>query len=284
MKTAYVVMLVSLLLLVSGCAKVNDPADVQAIKASVEAFTKAINAKDVNAVVAVMADHANYADANVPAVAGKEAILKLLQGMFAQSAQFNWELNLPVSDVQVNGDLGVARGTWTIRMTHQSGVLAAMKDSGSWTTVCRRQSDGSWKWDSMVANSDQPISGMTADGADEKALLQIEQDSAAAMVKGDVAVFDRILAKEWVYYYDGQVQNRAQALAEFKTAYKLTAMTLKDMSTHIFGDLAIVAMTIEMKGTYKSKDVSGSLQGVDFFVKRDGRWQAVYSQNISIKP
>jgi hypothetical protein len=40
----------------------------------------------------------------------------------------------------------------------------------------------------------------------------------------------------------------------------------------------------ELKGTYKGKDASSSQQSVDFFVRRDGRWQAVYSQNTAVKP
>jgi ketosteroid isomerase-like protein len=284
MKTVYTAILVSLLLLVSGCAKVNDPADVQAIKASAEEFTKAFNAMDANAAVAMMTDHTSYADANVPVAVGKETIKKLMQDGFGIFAQFNVQFSMPVTDVQVSGDLGAARGTWTVSLTHKPGILAPIKDSGSWSTVCRRQSDGSWKWDSMIANSDQPAPGRTADFADEKELLQIEQDTATAIAKGDTAIFDKILAKEWVYYNDGQVQSRAQALAELKTAYKLTAVTIRDLNTHIVGNLAVVPMTVEMKGTYKGKEIPGPLQGVDFFVKRDGRWQIVYSQNISLKP
>jgi hypothetical protein len=40
----------------------------------------------------------------------------------------------------------------------------------------------------------------------------------------------------------------------------------------------------ELKGTYRGKDASGPAQSVDFFVKRDGCWQAVYTQNTAIKP
>jgi len=45
MKTTYVVILSVLLLLSTACAqKVNDPADVQAIKKSMDDLTKAVNA------------------------------------------------------------------------------------------------------------------------------------------------------------------------------------------------------------------------------------------------
>ena len=285
MKTVYAILLVSLLLLVSGCAqKINDPADVQAIKATVEDFGKAINAKDANAAVAMMTDHTSYADANLPVVVGKDAVQKMLQSMFEQFGQFNVEFSVPTVDVQVSGDLGASRGTWTMKFTHKPGVMAPLQDSGSWTAVSRRQSDGSWKWDSVISNSDQPLPGTTANGAEEKTMIQIEQAMADAILKADTAAFDRTVAKEWVFSNEGQLQNRTQFLAELKSAYKLESVKLADLSPHVFGNFAIVSMTGEMKGKYKGKDVSGPQQSVDFFVKRDGRWQAVYTQNTATKP
>ena len=54
MKTTYAVILCVLLLLVSACApKVNDPADVQAIKKSINDFDRAVNAGDVGGIAAL---------------------------------------------------------------------------------------------------------------------------------------------------------------------------------------------------------------------------------------
>ena len=56
------------------------------------------------------------------------------------------------------------------------------------------------------------------------------------------------------------------------------------MRAHVFGDAAIVSMAAESKGTYKGKPFSENSRGIDFFVKRDGRWQVVNSQMTTIKP
>jgi uncharacterized protein (TIGR02246 family) len=282
MKTTYAVVVCVLLLLVSACAqKVNDPADVQAIKKSSDDYVKALNAKDADAVAVLMTDKTFYSNLNVPTVVGKEAIQKLHQSTFDQ---FDFQLSSQIADVQVIGDLGVARGTWTRKLAPKASGLASSSDSGDWTVVFKRQADGSWKWDSAINNSDQPVPGSTANGADEQALYQIEQDWANALVKSDAATLERILAKEWTYNSDGQVQSRALALAEVKTAaYKLESMKLSDMSAHVFGDSAIVTATAVMRGKYKGKDIPGPIRGTDFFVKRDGRWQAVNTQSITIK-
>jgi ketosteroid isomerase-like protein len=146
-----------------------------------------------------------------------------------------------------------------------------------------REGDGSWKMDS-VTTAIQPTPEMAADAAEEKALTQLEQDWAHAFEKSDVSVFEKILAKEYTYNSDGQIQNRAQTLTEIRTgAYKFESVKLTKLKPHVFGEVAVVTMIGELKGRYNGKDISGSARSTDFFVKRDGRWQAITTQNVSIK-
>ena len=282
MKTTYAVILCVLLLLFSACAqKVNDPADVQAIKKSMDDYAKAFNAGDANAVAGLMTDKANYADLNVPVAVGKEAILSLHQAFFSQ---FKADFSVPVEDVRVVGDLAVARGSWAVKLTPKAQGVAPISEGGSWIVVYARQSDGSWKWDWCVPNSNQPLPGTTADGAEEKVLMQIEQDWAKAILKSDAAAFEHHLAKEWTYNSDGQVISKAQMLAEIKSgAFKIDSMDWSDLSLHVFGDVAIVTVTAVMKGKYKGSDLPSPQRSTDFFVKRAGEWEAVSTQNITIK-
>ena len=59
---------------------------------------------------------------------------------------------------------------------------------------------------------------------------------------------------------------------------------MKELNPHVFGDFAAVSLKGELKGAYNGEDATGTLQGVDFFIKRDGRWQSVYSQNTVTIP
>jgi ketosteroid isomerase-like protein len=282
MKTVLSVMLVLALVPLAACApKVNDPADIQAVKQTVENFAKAMNAGDADAEVAMMTDKTIYADNHFPVAVGKLAV----QAMTApQHRLFKTEFQAPVEEVRVAGDLAVARGTWAINLTPKADGMAPISDSGSWILAASRQADKSWKWDWIVPNSDQPMPGTTADGAEEQAIMQLERDWVAAMVKRDTASLDRYLGKEWMFANDGQVTPRAEFLAEFKSgASRFESLVLHDVSVHVFGDVAVATMIGDLKGTYKGADISGSSRGTDFFVKRDGRWQAVSSQNTSIK-
>jgi ketosteroid isomerase-like protein len=282
MKSTFAVTLCVLLVFFSACSqKVNDPADVQAIKNNLDDYAKAVNAGDVEGILAGMTDKAFYAVQNVPAAVGKEANRSLYQTFFSRGKA---DFTLAVEDVRVAGDLAVARGTWKLTQTPKVQGLAASTDSGSWITIYARQSDGSWKWDSCVPNSNQPLPGSTADGAEEKALMQIEQDWGNAILKNDAAAFERHLAKEWIYNADGQVISKAQMLSDIKSGtFKVSSFEYSDMRLHVLGDVAVVSVTAAIKGKYKGSDLPSPQRSTDFFVKRDGQWQAVSTQNVTLK-
>ena len=60
-------------------------------------------------------------------------------------------------------------------------------------------------------------------------------------------------------------------------------LSLRDLRAHVFGDAAIVLMVAERTDPYQGKPMAEKARGVDFFVKRDGRWQVVNSQMATIK-
>jgi len=230
----------------------------------------------------MLTDKTAYYEPHMPAFVGKDAVEKFHQAFFGQ---FNAEMNAPVADVRVVGDLGVVRGTYTQNVAPKADGAATVSDSGNWIVVLQRQGDGAWKWDWVMGNSDQPMPGTTADGAEESALMQIERDWAAAMVKRDMATLDRVIAKEWTNVVDGQLTTRAATVAGLKAgAYQFESMTMRELSVHVFGDAAIATMIGDVKGKYKGADISGSSRSTDFFVKRDGRWQAISTQSTTIKP
>ncbi len=209
--------------------------------------------------------------------------MKLIKAQ-AFSNEAKAESSVPVEEVRVVGDLAIARGTWTEKATPKAQGIASVAYSGSWMASFARQSDGSWKWDWLVANSNQPLPGTTADGSDEKALIQIEQDWAQALERSNAAALEKYLAKEWTFTSDGQVTSRAQMLAELKGgAYKIESAQMTELKPYVLGDVAVFTMTAIMKGKYKGADSPSPMRSTDFFVKRDGRWQAVSTQNVTVK-
>ena len=281
MKTVVALVLVLALVPLSACApKVNDPADVQAVKQTMEAYAKGILAADAPASVAMMTDKTAYFEPHISAITGKDAVAKLHQMIFDN---FDVEMTPVVTDAQVEGNLAIMHGTHTNKLIPKAEGAAAMPDSGNWTVAARRQADGSWKWDWIMGASDQPMPGTTADGAEEQAVMQAVRELGAAVVKRDMATLDRLVAKERNLFEDGQAVDVAKANAEFKSgAIRIDSDTVRDVTVHVFGDAAIATMVGETKGTHKGTAFSGPYRATNFYLKRNGQWQLVSGQSGSI--
>jgi uncharacterized protein (TIGR02246 family) len=281
MKTVCSFALLLALALASACApKVNDPADIEAIRQLMDGYFKAASAKDSSALDAVLTDKTLLLEPHMKPLVGKEAIGKMHQAFLAA---FDIDAKGPATEVRVAGDLAVAYGRYEETITPKDTTLAAAKASGHWVAVLERQG-GAWTWGWVIANSDQPLPGATADGADEQALLELERDFMAAAKERDMAFFDRHVAKEYVQIVDGKPVNFAAVLADMKAGLlRIDTAELRDMKVHVTGDAAIVSLAGKATGTYKGTPFADGSKGFDVFAKRDGRWQVVYSQMTSIK-
>ena len=266
----------------AACApKVNDPADVQAVKDTAPAYDKFANASDAAGLASnFYAADAIRMDPNQPASAGTEAIRASLEKSYAQSSE---QIRNVIDDVRVAGSYAVAKGTFEGTSTPKSGG-AAVPVKGKFVTLYERQGTGPWKavWD--IYNSDLPEAGKSADGADERALMQIERDWATAAAANDAAGLDTLMADEYVGNTDGRITPKKQALADVKSgATKTSSAEASDLTVFVAGDRATVHGLWTEKSIQNGKDMSGQYRFTDTFIKRDGRWQAVTTFSTKLK-
>jgi uncharacterized protein (TIGR02246 family) len=246
-----------------------------------DAYAKACNAGDAEGVAALMTDKTTVAVNNASVLVGNEPIKSAFGAYFSQ---VKVEFSAPVQDVRVAGDLAVARGTWTGKFIPKAQDVAPIADSGSWIVILARQNDGSWKWDCLTANSNQPLPGSTASGEDEQAIFQLERDWVAAGPKKDTAALDKMLANEFVINWDGRIQNKKQFLAAMKAnPTKMESAANSEMRAMVFGDTAVVHCLYTEKSTLNGKDTGGTYRGTDILIKRDGRWQGAISYGTKVQ-
>jgi ketosteroid isomerase-like protein len=277
---------IALLALAVACAaacapKVNDPADVQAIKDTGPAYDKFANAGDAAGLASSFyADDAIRMDPNQSASTGTAAIRASLEKGYAQSTD---NVRDVIDDVRVAGAFAVAKGTFEGTSTPKAGG-AAVPVKGKFVTLYERQGSGPWKavWD--IYNSDLPAPGATADGADEAALTQIERDWATAAAANDAAGIDKLTAAEYVGNTDGRINPKKQLLADMKSgASKASAAEASELKVFVAGDTASVHGLWTEKSTLNGKDMSGQYRFTDTFIKRDGRWQAVATYSTKLQ-
>jgi ketosteroid isomerase-like protein len=121
-------------------------------------------------------------------------------------------------------------------------------------------------------------------GGVEQNLMQMEQELADAIIKGDAAPFERALADTFNFTApDGGTQNKTQFLADLRSgALKMESTKNDDMKVQVYGDAAVVTYRSTDKGKYKDFDISGQYRWTDVFVKQKGHWQLVSTHGTRI--
>ena len=141
------------------------------------------------------------------------------------------------------------------------------------------------------------VSAKSQDRSDlgaEREIRELEAQISRAVVAGDRALFDRVLASDFTHTsHSGQFKTRAEWMAEDKVensqgkpqARKATyeAFEVDDLAVRIYGETAVVTGRTTPKGrTAKGEPMRGRYRFLRVWVKRGGRWQAVAFQGTRI--
>lgn len=122
-------------------------------------------------------------------------------------------------------------------------------------------------------SSDAPWPGPQA----EAAILQIESETVAAYLKGDVEKLDRIWADEYgCFLSNGAVLAKPDYLAGLRSGrIHYDVLEVESLTVQVFGDFAVAWGRARVEG----QDGSVTLDGLDGFLTVyhlwQGRWQAI---------
>jgi len=108
-------------------------------------------------------------------------------------------------------------------------------------------------------------------------LENLERELVAAIARGDLATYDRIVADDYVAFEaSGKESPKAEIMASYRSgARRYTNLEIFDVKARIYGDTAVV--TAKTRGLRKEgdRDVPNRVRYVRVFARRDGRWRAV---------
>lgn len=131
----------------------------------------------------------------------------------------------------------------------------------------------------VSASAQQPKSASTQ-SADERAVLDLEEGWAKAVVKRDAATFKRLLAPGFVYTEDDRVQNGDQLTRDVVSGTDtVTDARNEDLKTHTYGNTMVVTGWLIMRGRSSGKPFERRYRFTDTWLKRDGRWQIIAAQD-----
>ena len=105
------------------------------------------------------------------------------------------------------------------------------------------------------------------------------------MVSNDAEAIGKFLADNWeIVDPDGNIIDKRRFLSVIK-AGTLTheRMESEGMNVRSYGDSAVVTALTKTKGKFAGQEFTTQERATDFFVKRNGRWQCVFSQLTTLK-
>ncbi len=115
------------------------------------------------------------------------------------------------------------------------------------------------------------------------ALSSQERAWTKAFKNRDRNALNTILADEFIFTDDeGHVYDKAQYVAAVMDVIRVDSYAVDDTRVESFGDTGVVTGRWTGKMSIDGKDASGSFRFTDTFVKRNGQWQVVASQDTRI--
>jgi hypothetical protein len=128
----------------------------------------------------------------------------------------------------------------------------------------------------------------------EREVRELESQLGRAVVEGDRAFFERVLAAEFTHTsHTGKFKTRAEWMAENKFAgtneqpksgkTSYAVFDVDDLAVRAFGETAVVTGRSTPKGrNAKGEPISGQYRFLRVWVKRQGQWQVVAFQGTRI--
>ena len=115
---------------------------------------------------------------------------------------------------------------------------------------------------------------------------QLERDLVAAIGRGDLATYDRIVADDYVAFpTTGEERTKAQILEEYRSGKRrYTSLDIFDVKGRVFGDTAVVSAKTKGFRREGDRDVPNRVRYVRVFAKRGGTWRAVAQMAAELPP
>lgn len=134
-------------------AAAGSEADAAAIRRVADDYTVAINAGSVDGLAATVAPDIVVMPPDAPLVSGVAAVREWFKTQFVDP--FHVNLTFTFTELDLHGDVAIAYGPFQLTLTPRDGS-AAIRITGKYIDVYRRQPDASWKFSRVIFNSDAP--------------------------------------------------------------------------------------------------------------------------------
>ena len=124
------------------------------------------------------------------------------------------------------------------------------------------------------------LQGCAPRDPDVRALIQLEDGWASAVVRRDSATFERLLDPGFVYTENDRLESRADVLHDvIHGSDTVRAAHNEDMVVHCFATTAVVTGWLVLEGRGGSGTFVRRYRFTDTWMKRNGRWRIVAAED-----
>jgi len=132
---------------------------------------------------------------------------------------------------------------------------------------------------SSLATGKEPAPAATAASMPAGLADRVEANSAAVKNR-DVAALDDMWMDDYTFINPhGALLTKKQRLENLKSGHTAVEATARQVqAVHVYGDTAVTASRITLKGKYSGKEASGEYRMLSVWVNQQGRWRLAASQ------
>ncbi|KQN36575.1 hypothetical protein ASG37_13355 [Sphingomonas sp. Leaf407] len=136
---------------------------------------------------------------------------------------------------------------------------------------------------SAAARAETPPGACHGEAAVCRTLWQGEAELASMLVSGDVRIVERLFAEDAVWSLaNGERWSKRQAIAALRNAPRMTRSQLLRADVHQHGTVAIVVWNEQWHDPATNREAQSF--GTDTWLRRQGRWQIIASQEARLPP
>jgi hypothetical protein len=125
----------------------------------------------------------------------------------------------------------------------------------------------------------------TLNGRIEQEFKDLERGWVAAYLQGSKELFDRVWADGFIFTSPfGQFTNKEQEIADIRSGdLAFESLSTGDITVKVYGNTAVMAGRLTVKGHYKDRDISGQYSYTNVLEKQQQeRWRIVASNAAHI--
>ena len=111
-------------------------------------------------------------------------------------------------------------------------------------------------------------------------LVKAVQDYDQAQFHNDIATLERLVTDDFILVNsNASVENKQQFLADFNLpGFKIDPYVMEQPVQKFWGDAAVIGGRVHLSWTQDGKHQTRLLRVAHVWAKRDGHWQATYTQ------